>query len=82
MKNPPVSFMVDSMDEGKLIIDIPNMLFYQEGLALYVPINIDCSITYIQEMSQEDIEAVEARILEQRSKLVKAKFKFPPGKPS
>jgi len=89
LKNPPVSFMVDGLDEGKMIIDIQHISCYQDSLSLWIPMNIDCNISYIQEMSDADIEEMQLRIeemdkqkKEMRAKLLKVKpgFKIPSGK--
>lgn len=82
LKNPPVSFMVDGLVGRKFLKGVKNLSCFQEGLALYIPYSVDSNIAYIQEMSDEDVEAVKAKLLAQRSKLEKPKFKFPQGKPS
>ena len=89
LKNPPVSFMVDGIIRRKSLKGIKNLGCFQEGLALYIPYSIDSNIAYIQEMSSEDVVDMEDRLEEQKekarelkAKLIKPKFKFPPGKPS
>ena len=82
LKNPPVSFMVDGIIGRKSLKGIKNLGCFQEGLALYIPYSGDSNIAYIQEMTDDDVEAMKEKILEQRAKLAKPKFKFPPGKSS
>ena len=82
LKNPPVSFMVDGFVGKKFLKGIKNLFCFQEKLALYIPILTNSNISYVQEMSDDDVEAMEEKILEQRAKLVKPKFKFPSGKSS
>ena len=79
MKNPPVSFMVDSLDEGKLITDINHLSCYQDGLSLWIPVKTDSNIAYIQEMSEDDVKAMKEKILKQRAQLeiVKPGFRIP-----
>lgn len=88
LKNPGASFMVDGI-VGKFPRRIKSMDFMQEGKMLYISVHADSNIAYIQEMTDEEIEEVEIRIVEMkdklaemRAKLVKPKFKFPVGKPS
>ena len=88
MKNPGASFMVNGF-VGKFPKLFKSMDFMVEGKMLWVPIRADSNIAYIQEMTDEEIEEFEMRIAEMkeklnqmRAKLLKPKFKFPPGKPS
>ena len=89
LKNPMTSFMVDGYENVKFLKKCKAVNFIQEGLQLWVPVNIDSNIAYISEMSEEEIaemveslEAQKEKIRELRAKLVKPKFKFPAGKPS
>ena len=89
LKNPPVSFMVDGIVGRKFLKGIKSLNCFQEGLALYIPYSIDSNIAYVQEMSSEDVVDMEDRLEEQKekarelkAKLLKPKFKFPPGKSS
>ena len=88
LKNPGASFMVDGI-VGKFPRHFKSMDFMQERKLLYIPVHADSNIAYIQEMIDEEIEEFEMRIAERkeklsekRTKLVRPKFKFPPGKPS
>ena len=88
LKNPIASFVVDGF-VGKFSKLLKSIDFMQEGKMLWVPIQADSNIAYIQEMTDEEIEEFEMRIAEMkeklnqmRAKLLKPKFKFPPGKPS
>lgn len=87
LKNPPVSFMVDGIVGRKFLKGVKNLGCFQEGLALYIPYSGDSNIAYIQEMTDDDVEEMQERIAEtnkkrkeMRAKLIKPKFKFPPGK--
>jgi len=89
LKNPPSSFMVDGFVGRKFLKGVKNLFCFQEGLALYLPYSVHSNIAYISEMSadeivemEESLEAQKEKIREMRAKLVKPKFKFPPGKPS
>jgi len=80
LKNPPVSFMVDSYESADFLKNVKSVCCTQEDLLLWIPVSSDSNISYIQEMTDEDVKGMEEKIAEQRSKIVKPKFKFPPGK--
>ena len=89
MKNPPSSFMVDGFVGRKFMKGVKNLSCFQDGQALCIPYSGDCNIAYISEMTKEEILDMEERLeiqkekaRELKAKLVKPKFKFPPGKPS
>lgn len=82
LKNPPTSFMVDGYDDLKFIKRLKAVGFIQEGLRLWIPINIDSNIAYVSEMSKEEIiemekslEAQKEKLRELRAKLVKPRLK-------
>jgi len=79
MKNPPVSFMVDSFESANFLKNVKSVSCMQEDLILWIPVDINSNISYIQEMSDEDVKAMEEKILKQRAKLeiVKPGFKIP-----
>jgi len=90
LKNPPVSFMVDSYEKG-FVKFMKNWAgaFTQEGLALYIPYSSDNNISYVQEMSDADVEEIKEKIeemakqkKEKRAKLLKVQpgFKIPSKK--
>lgn len=79
LKNPPVSFMVDSFENASFLKNVKSVSCMQEDLMLWIPVNIDSNISYIQEMSDDDVKAMNEKILKQRAQLeiVKPGFRFP-----
>jgi len=89
LKNPPVSFMVDSYESSDFLKNVKSVCCTQEDLLLWIPVSSDSNISYIQEMSDADIEEMKERMeemdkkkKEMRAKLLKVKpgFKIPSGK--
>lgn len=85
MKNPPSSFMVDSFEKGFLkFMKHFALSFIQDGLQLWIPIQVDSNIAYVIEMTDDEIEAMNERLEKQKekarellSKLVKPAKTFP-----
>jgi len=69
LKNPPVSFMVDSYESADFLKNVKNVCCTQEDLLLWIPVSSDSNISYIQEMTDDDVKEMEAKILKQRAKL-------------
>lgn len=74
LKNPPASFMIDGFDNDRFLKDVKNIGCLQENLSLWIPTSSDCNISYIQEMTEEEVIEFEARIAKLKAKLVKAQF--------
>jgi len=89
LKNPPVSFMVDSFDEKEFFHNVKSVSCIQEEMGLLIPINSSSNISYIQEMTEDDIVEMKERMeemdkqkKEMRAKLLKVQpgFKIPSKK--
>ena len=77
LKNPPVTHLIDGYSTQLRKVDCVE--FNQEGLRLIIPMNVDCNIAYIKEITPAEAENIARRIKERtgQNKIVKPKFDFP-----
>lgn len=77
LKNPPVTHLIDSYSTQ--LKDVEHILFNQEGLLLIIPVDINCNIAYIKEITSDDAENILKRIKERtsESKIVKPDYLVP-----
>ena len=60
----------------KIRKSIPCSIFIVDGMYLWIPVNGDCNIAYMQEMTEEEVEEFGIRIDEMRAKLSEARSKL------